>query len=747
MKLKSIKQAIILLLLIVTSHVASAQQSGRWVLCGAPLLPPVDGDPAVRQAPDTPVVGTAERGEFFEDPPIYRLIGSAELQRADQSITSEQLTYNRATTRVDAEDNVSLLETDLLIAGERASYWLDGDRGRFENVSEYRINVGHMQGAAATIIREDAMRTRYERLTLSTCNPGEEVWQMRATSANIDNETRQGQAWNTVLSIHRVPVFYTPYLRFPVGSERMTGFLMPTLSDSTENGLTLALPWYWNIAPNQDATITPVWYEERGTLLDGEFRYLGESLRGTMSGAYLPSDDLFGDDRWAINQSHRLSIGSSIRGSLNQRRVSDVSFSNDFGDDVNYRASQFLASDVALSWSDFGFSTSIDAQSWQQVDSRISQFNQPYARVPRIRFGYNPTQDTGIFDYSLRGELTEFDHPDPNRVQGQRLDLTPRLALPWRTLGYYVEPAVAWRYTSYDLNGVDDGASRTPSRSMPVYTIDSGVFFERQSQLFTGVYQTLEPRVFFRSAPTQDQDDLPNFDTGGSGISFSRLFRDDAFSGPDRVEDGDRVSIGATTRYLDEGSGKEYLRLSGGQIFYLSDRTTAADGEPDRDESEFVIELALDLPQGFSGEADYRWDPENSGNTGLRTLLRWQGTNTQVVNIGLRQREVDGERVLDQGELSFATPINPHWRVFGGITQDFVDDDVRQRFFGIQQDGCCYAVRLVQREQIERRANDSGLGKEIMLEIEFKGLAGFGDSIVGFLRNEIDGYGPDAFGY
>ncbi|MRH78601.1 LPS assembly protein LptD [Spiribacter sp. C176] len=745
----TIKQLFIVLVLIALASPATAQQSGRWALCGAPLLPPVDGNPAERDAPDTPIVATADRSEFSNEPPVYQLIGNAQLQRADQSIRSEQLTYNRDTTRVDATGNVSLLETDLLIAGERASYWLDDDRGRFEEVSEYRINIGHMQGTADAVVREDVMRTRYERLTLSTCNPDAEIWQMSAARASIDNETRQGQAWNTVISLYDVPVFYTPYLRFPVGSERMTGFLAPTLADSTENGLTLALPWYWNIAPNRDATITPIWYADRGALLDGEFRYLEETLEGEISGGYLPSDDIYGDDRWAINQSHRLSIGSSIRGNLNQRRVSDVAFSNDFGDNVDYRASRFLLSDASLSWSDYGFSSSIDAQSWQQVDNRISEFNQPYARVPRIRFGYDPTQDTGLLDYTFNAEITEFDHPDSSRVQGRRIDMTPRLSLPWRTLGYYVEPALAWRYTAYDLTGTEPGADGSPTRSMPVYTVDSGMFFERQANSFAGVYQTLEPRVFFRGAPTEDQEDLPNFDTGGSGISFSRLFRDNAFSGPDRVEDGDRLSVGATTRYLDEGTGEEYLRFSGGQIFYLSDRTTAADGEPERDESEVVLELTLNLPQGFSAEADYRWDPEDSGNTGLRTLLRWQGTHTQVVNVALRQRDVDGERVLDQGELSFATPINAHWRVFGGITQDFIDDEVRQRFFGIQQDGCCYAVRLVQREQIERNPFSSGadLGKEIMLEIELKGLAGFGDSVVGFLRNEIDGYGPNSFGY
>lgn len=748
MKPLTIRHTFILLLLVTTTSTAAAQQTGRWALCGAPLLPPVAGDPANRNAPDTPVIGTADRSEFFNNPPIFRLIGDAEVRRADQSITGEQLTYNRETSRVDAENAVSLLETDLLIAGERASYWLDDDRGRFENVSEYRINVGHLQGNAATVIREDAMRTRYERLTLSTCNPGEEIWHMRATSAQIDNETRQGQAWNTVISVHNVPVFYTPYFRFPVGSERMTGFLAPTISDSSENGLTLALPWYWNIAPNRDATITPIWYQERGTLLDGEFRYREEALRGTITGAYLPSDSLYEEDRWAINQDHRLSVGSAIRGRLRHHQVSDVDFSNDFGDDINYRSSRFLRSDVQLSWADYGISTSIYAESYEQIDTRISAFNQPYTRVPRIRLGYEPEQDTGLFEYSFESEFNQFDHPNPDRVQGQRLNVNPKIGINQSSLAYRINPAVQLRHAQYNLDGIGSDEDSTPSLTVPVYTLDSRVFFERQARNFTGVYQTLEPRIFYRGAPSRNQDDLPNFDTGGSSFSFSRLFRENMFSGPDRVEDGQRVSIGATTRYIDEGDGEEYLTYSIGQIFYLTDREEAPDGDSERRRSDIAMELDLRLPQGIVAEAAYQWDPENSGNTNLTTSLRWRNSAAQAVNVSLRRRERDGETTLSQGELSFGTSVTPGWRIFGGILQDFDAGETRRRFFGVQNEGCCYAIRLVQKESIIRDStsgNDAGLGREIMLEIELKGLAGFGDRSLGFIRSEVDGYNPNAF--
>lgn len=734
-----------LLLLLQAPGQAIADTGGRWALCGAPLLEPVAGDPTRRDAADTPVQIVADRGEIQGDPAIYQFDGNAVLTRADQTLRGERMRYERDAGLVIVEQSARLREAGLLIAGDSARYRLDADQGRFEGVGEYRIGAGHLQGSATRIIREGPVRSRYEGVTLSTCMPGDELWQLSATTASINTDTRQGRAWNAVLSIHDLPVFYTPYLQFPVGDERLSGFLAPTIGQSDTNGTTVSLPWYWNIAPNQDATITPTSYWKRGVLLDTEYRYLQTWIEGDISASYLPDDDRFGDDRWAIDQTHELRLGDSVRGELRQQRTSDTEYSNDFGDEFSYRSERFLESHARLGWAEGPFTAAVDTQYWQRVDRDASASSEPLAREPRLQLGYRPIRAPGPFDWSVDLETVAFSHPDADRTRGRRTDLNPRISLPWRTLGYYVEPAVSWRYTEYDLKGDLPGETATPDRSMPIYSVDAGVFLERQSTLFDGVYQTLEPRLFYRQAPTRNQADLPDFDTSAPSLTFSGLFRENGFSGVDRIEDGERLSLGLTSRFVDSASGRETLRVSVGQIFYTDDRTVAPDDEATRDRSDYITELRLSLPQGFTAQADYRWDPEETGNNNLRTILRWQGRDRAAANLSFRRREAGGERVLDQVGGTVAMPVARGWRVFAGMLEDLEADETRERFIGLQQSGCCHALRLISRETLNRGAagDAARLEQEILLELELKGLGGIGDRIQPFLSDEIDGYKPE----
>ena len=723
---------------------AATQTEDRWALCGAPLLPPIAAQPGARDASGTGIRIRADQGEMRGNPPMYQFRGNATLTRADQTLSGEQLSYDTGSGQVVIEQGARLRETGLLIEGRRASYWLDDNRGRFEGVRDYRIAAGHLQGSAETIIRQDASLSRYRGVTLSTCMPGAEVWQLSATTATIDNTSRQGRAWNAVLSIHDLPVFYAPYLQFPVGDERLSGFLAPTIGQSTNNGTTVSLPWYWNIAPNYDATITPTSYWKRGLLTDVEFRYLERWLEGEVKVSHLPDDDRYGDDRWALDQEHQLRIGDALRGELHQQRTSDPSYSDDFGDEFNYRSARFLESDARLSWDDGPFSVSIDTQYWQRVDPDATESSQPLAREPRLQLDYSPLAGAGPLRWSVAAETVEFTHPDAARTQGRRTDLAPRLSLPWRRLGYFIEPAVSWRYTEYDLTGDLPGDSSTPDRSMPIYSLDAGVFLERPSTLFEGVYQTLEPRLFYRRAPSRDQADLPDFDSSAPTLTYSSMFRENGFTGVDRIEDGERVTLGVTSRFIDSVSGREYLRASAGQVFYTQDRSVAPAGETERDRSDVITELRLSLPAGFSARADYRWDPENSGNTSLLAEAGWRGANDTLVNLALRQREVDGESTLEQASTSLTLPVARGWRVFAGLVEDLEASETRERFLGIQQSGCCHALRLVSRETLQRNASldAAELEREIMLEIELRGLGGIGDRIQGFLDTEIDGYNP-----
>ncbi|MEX0451120.1 LPS assembly protein LptD [Spiribacter sp. 218] len=707
---------------------ATAQPAGQWALCGAPLLPPVEGDPALRDDPDTPVDIDARRSQTRGDPPVYRFEGDVVVRRADQTFRSERIRYDTAKQRLDAEGGIELREQGLLVSAERARYWLDDDRGRFEGVGEYRLATGHLQGSAASIERTDRVRSRYHRVSLSTCMPGNEFWTLQAREARLNTRTRQGKARHAVLSLGSLPVFYTPYLQFPLGDERLTGFLAPTIEQSQRNGSTIALPWYWNIAPNYDATFTPTSYWKRGLLADAEFRYLEPALSGEVSGSYLPDDDRFGDDRWAINQDHRLHIGNAWRGRLIQQRTSDTAFSDHFGDEFDYRSASFLESQAALSWAENGWLASVDAQSWQRVEADARS---PYARRPRLQLGYQPTRRLGPLAFDAAAEWTDFYNDDPATEQGVEYHFSPRLSLPLRTLAYRFEPAIAWQHTGYDLEN-SDRSDPEPSVSVPIVTADARLYLERPETLFDGVYQTLEPRVFYRNVPDRDQDELPSFSTSSSDGTFSRLFRSTAFG----IDHTEQVSLGLTTRYRDQASGRTYLRAAAGQVFYLHD-------DAPRDRSDYVTELRLSLPSGYTAELDYRWDPEQSGNSELRSRLRWQGSADQILNLGLRQREVDGQTTLNQAELSLALQLRPDLRVFAGWLEDLDTHRNRQEFIGLEQSGCCHAWRIVMEDRLQRATADTPqVERTFMIELELRGLGGIGDRIRPFLRDEIDGYDP-----
>ncbi|MEX0449355.1 LPS-assembly protein LptD [Spiribacter onubensis] len=710
---------------------AEAQDNGRWALCAAPLLEPVAGNAEMRASGRAPVRITADSARITGSPPVYEFSGDVMLSRADQTFEGEHLQYDTGAGEIQTQGEIQLRESGWLIAGARARYLLDPERGRFDGVREYRIAAAHMQGSAEQIIREGPTFTRYKGVTLSTCLPGNEFWTLSASRASIDTESRQGRAHHAILSVGRLPVFYTPYLQFPVGNERLTGFLAPTIGQSKRNGTTVALPWYWNIAPNYDATVTPTSYWKRGLMMDSEFRYLEEAFAGEISGSYLPHDDRFGQDRWAINQDHKLHVGNSLRGRLVQQRTSDTEFSDDFGDEFDYRSAAFLESYAELSWARNGWLASLDAQSWQRVDVEPDAPSAPYARRPRVQVGYSPFQRFGPLELDIASEWTDFYSRERDREQGVEYHFSPKIGLPLRGPAYFFEPSIAWQYTGYELEN-PQATDATPRVSVPIYEADARIFLERPKTAFSGVYQTLEPRIFYRNVPDRGQDSLPDFSTTSAPTNLSRLFRTTAFD----IERTEQVTVGVTTRYIDSDTGREFLSASAGQTFYLHE-------DASRDRSDYITALRMSLPGGYSADIDYNWNPENSGDRQLRTLLRWRGDDDEAINLGLRRRKQDGEVTLYDGEISFALSLRPGLRIFAGMTEDLQNDRNRNEFVGLEQGGCCHAWRIVMADELQRNADDgTSVDREYMLELELRGLGGIGDRIRPFLRDEIDGYDP-----
>jgi LPS-assembly protein len=730
----------------------AAAQSGQWAYCGGPLVPAM---PASEASGDT-IKGEADKARYDGRTQRYTFIGNASVRRSDRQISGKRLSYDRGTDTVRGEGDMQLREPGVAVEATSGSFRLEDDTGEAEDV-RYRFAEGHLHGDAASMTFLSDERTRYQSVTMTTCNPGDEIWELRASEVTVDHGEGFGEAWNARLAVGGIPVAYTPWLRFPVGRERQTGFLAPSIGGGGDNGFTAKAPFYWNIAPNYDATITPTFFAERGAMLGTELRYLEPWIDGEIRGSFLPDDDRFGEDRWSINQEHRLRLGNHFRAEVDQERVSDSEYPDDFDTSFNGNTERFLESRGSASWTSSDWSVSTEVQNFQTVDETIADADRPLEREPSVRFRYDPFETLGPrwLDYGLDAEATRFTHPfESQRDTGDRFDTTARVSLPFETLGYFIEPAVHLRHTDYDLDRPTNEAEQ-PDRTVPTYTVDAGLFLERPAPLFgNDMKQTLEPRLFLAHTPERDQDDLPLFDTQPAQLTFGQLFRADRFTGADRVGDQKRASFGVTSRLVDGANGREYVSVSGGGIVHFDERDVQIE-DSRREEARFdddideegltalVSEAELNLPGGLSANLDGLLDPNNTGNHEWRTRLRYKSSSGIILNGRYRMRQLDDSRVQEFANASTALPVTRRWTLFGAVRFDLIDDEADTAFAGAQYEGCCFAVRGVYRSELDATGSSAG-GTErdntFMIELELKGLGGVGDDLTNFLSDGVPGY-------
>ncbi|WP_198007312.1 LPS-assembly protein LptD [Nitrococcus mobilis] len=725
--------------------------SGHWGLCGGPLTPPPLGDPSLRNAPNTALHIEADTARHDVRSGEYTLFGRSVITRADQRLKADRMHYNAQTGRVDAEGDVYYQQSGATVAGERGHFNLNTNSGEFTQL-RYRIEEGHMHGDATRAEIENPDRTNYQNARFSTCRPGAEDWWLHSGSLTIDEAEHRGTARNVWLSFHGIPFAYAPYLSFPVGEKRKTGFLMPAIGSSSQGGLQFGVPWYWNIAPNYDATFTPTVFAERGLRFGTEFRYLLPSANGRSQFDFLPNDRAAGKNRWLLDLDHALHAGRHLQAHLDVNRVSDKQYLNDFSTNLQQSSNVALPSraDASLNFRDW--SVSVQAQSWQPIAQNLAPRNEPFSTVPSIRIGYSPSLTGLPVRFRLATEAVRFQHSESDVLDtGSRIDVMPRLSVPFRTLGYFIEPAIAYRYTAYRLDRPDPTLPDRPSRGLPIYSVDSGLFLERELKLFgNALTHTLEPRLYYLYVARDNQDDLPVFETAQATFTFSQLFETNRFTGPDRMGDANQLTAALSSRVLSAASGFEYLRFSIGQIFYFDDRTVTLPGmaEESAHSSDYITELRTGVPGLMNAWVDYRWNPGGTDNQRLTSQLQFLGGNGRVLNLAYRLQKNNGQRVLSEAEGSVAFPVGTNWQVVGGWNYSFLNGQTQERFAGLEFNSCCYAVRGLFRQfqanrsrgSRQRQIGSAQLQTGYLLQFELKGLGALGDEVPKFLRKAIPGF-------
>ncbi len=729
--------AVLALAPAAVSVAAEDDARNPWRLCGPLRL-------AGEIVADTAAVSPAERAgqpteldadeiESNEDSALLR--GDVRVRRADQSVEAESLRYQRSSGEISADTGLLYRAGTLAISARAAQLNLEQDGGVLEDV-EFALGDRHVRGGARRLELEGPDFTRLTDFTYTTCNADEEAWLMRGSEIELDRAEGFGTARHARVELVGIPVLYLPYIKFPISDRRLTGFLLPSIGSSSESGAELRLPYYLNLAPNYDLTLTPRLLEKRGFMLGSEFRYLTANASGELELDYLPEDRDFDDqERGLLVYDHRARWRSGWSADASIEYASDREYFEDLGETLSVASITHLEQRADLAYRGPIWSLRGRVQSFQTIDLAIAEIDEPYRRLPQLTLGLSTPLRAAGMEFSLAGEWVDFYHP--LKLRGSRLDVEPAVALPLRAPWGFLIPRLAARHTAYRLDEVFAPAAPEPSRDLYTFSIDTGLFFERSlGGGERGYIQTLEPRLFYLKVPLRAQDELPVFDTTEPDISFSSLFRTNRFAGADRVGDAQQLTLALTSRILDQASGGERLRASVGQIQYFRDREVTLPGEPvaTATRSEVIAELAAQLSRAWSARLTSHWDPVSDRGSRNSLHLQYRPDGQHILNIAYRfQRDV-----LEQSDLSLRWPFGERWHAVARWNYSLRDERDLESFLGLEYESCCWAVRVVGRRFINDA--DGQTNERLMVQFVLKGLGKFGGGVEGVLERGILGY-------
>lgn len=716
-----------------------AAKSEEWPFCHR-LVPLFDdgiqiADEAAQDDNASPTEITADYSEGLNNR-LYTVRGNVFIRRGSQTLQSDHAEYDDDTGLVDAVGSVRFRQRGFLVEGGLARFNLSTATGDVK-ATRYQYLDHHAYGEAETLVRESADVTQLYRASYTTCDPDKIDWELRARHVTLHQDEAVGVARGVTIRFKDVPLLYLPYMTFPLNDERKSGLLPPTIGYDDRNGLDIGIPYYWNIAPDRDATITPRILQNRGLLTRAEFRYLNPSNRGQVEAEYLPNDAIFGKDRGALSAQHQHRLAQRWYADSNFNYVSDAQYFANLGGNLSTTSITHLDRRLDLNYAGDYNQFLARVQDYQTIDPTLPPAARPYRRLPQLLFVSEAPSHPLNADYGVRAEYVRFERRDS--VTGTRINLQPSVAWSLETLGYFVVPKLGVHYTGYELDNVPPGAANSPQHSVPVYSVDSGLYLERDIALGDlALTQTLEPRLYYLRIPYRNQDDFPVFDTTLFDFSFSQLFRENRFTNPDRIGDANQISAGLTSRLLERDSGREWLRASIGQIYYFESPRVTLPGiaVPERGESDLIAELTTRLTTRWTATANLQWNPEAEQIQKSGVQFHYERDHRHLFNAGYRFRR--GE--LAQSDFSVFWPLGPQWQFVGRWNYSYRDNRVLETLAGLQYDSCCWAFRATSRRYVSSFLGDSS--QALYFELEMKGLGSIGQSIEDVLERGILGYRP-----
>jgi LPS-assembly protein len=660
------------------------------------------------------------------------LSGRVELRQGERRLEAEEVRYDRASGQFSVRGTLTYTDGSITARGDTGRY--EAASGASLEDAEFDLPERPARGAAERMQIGTDGRVRLSEVWFSTCPDASPDWRIRARSIELDTRTRNGTGRNAAVEFLGVPILYLPYISFPLGDQRKSGFLVPDTGFSGRSGVQLATPYYFNLAPNYDLLLQPRFYEKRGLDAGATFRYLTRTNRGEIRANLLPGDMVRDTDRHWLRLRHRTELPAGWRLDLDAADVSDAEYFEDFAAGADGTSTAFLQRIARLSYRDEHWRVRGEFQQFQTIDRALQPIDRPYAQVPRIAVRGEGRRDAGLpLSYSLDAEVVNFERD--TGITGWRTDATSRIALDFGSPAYYLRPAAGVRYTRYALDNVASGATTSPSRSLPFAALDAGLLLERPAVDGRVQRITLEPRLLYLWTPYRDQDDLPVFDTRVPDLNFVQLFRGERYVGADRVSDANQVSLGVTSRFYDGASGRQLLAATIGQTLHFEAPRVSLPNEPrSGSKSDLVAQLAVTRWQNFNVNLGVQWNPAQSRSERRQVRIQYRPQGDRALNLAYRFQD----QRLEQTELSGAWPITRRWSAFGRLVYDQQERSTLEQFGGIEYGACCWRLRLVGRRFVSSRTGERDSG--IYLQLELNGLASVGSSADTFLEEAIRGY-------
>ncbi|MEX1196729.1 MAG: LPS assembly protein LptD [Pseudohongiellaceae bacterium] len=761
--------------------------------CCGRFIEPVREDEHADTAPeDAPTVIDAPAGFSQPSQGELHINGPVGLLNGYRSVSaSESATLRENEETVSLQGNVEFREPGLLLRGNSAFIDQVQETTSLDDAGFLLYESGIHGQAAGIHYDGETGRITINNSALSRCEPGNEFWVLQSRDLQIDSEAGMAYARDVTLRIRDVPVFRYPYtLPFPITDERASGFLAPSLSTRRRGGLDIATPYYFNLAPNYDATLTPRIISQRGPMLEGEFRHLSDWSTNTVNGAWMPDDALYDpalagqpsdssppvNSRWFAGMEHEGMIGDQLRTMIDFNAVSDRDYFRDMGSSgLNLDNRSHLNREGSAQWFGRNWQSTARVQRIEVIDPLVADrdINRPYDRMPEFTVSGSQPLPGGL-EFSLASGFSRFDRDlNPERlsdteiengalVTGERTVVESRISRPWRTPGTFLIPTLVHHYTRYNLEDQAPGTMEQPERDVTQFSLDGGLIFERPLELSGDSFlQTLEPRLYYLYSEHEEQQSLPTFDTTQRYLGFEQLFRRNRFGGHDRIGDADQISAAVTTRFLDD-QGRERARAELGQIFYFEDRQVSPDSllqqwevvQPlQRNRSALVGRAGYSLSDNWSARTDLQWSQQRQRVEEGAFSLRYQRDRDHIINIGYRYREkadfeLDRPTVLDpqirQTDISAVWPMNDNWRFIGRWNYDHSNKRNLESFAGVEYSNCCTTMRVLVRDWVndyEYLDSQARPNRGIYFQFTLHGLGNVtGASISDLLSDGIPGF-------